>query len=256
MGLSFWIGLSAIACSSLNREDKIRLTVGIEPTFPPFAMRDDRDRLVGFDVDLVKAIAEQSEIEISLNENFAFNDLIPALERGEIDAIASGILVTSKRAEKVAFSRPYFQSGLAIAIQAEDERIDSINDLKDKTIAVQIGTKGARKAEKIAGAKVSKFSSITLALQALKNGNIDAVIHDLPAILYAIKIGNFDGLRIAGDLLTTQHYSIALPKDSPHIEAIDDALEASIADRTYEDIYRRWFNSEPPSLPEIAPVLE
>lgn len=258
IALSFTVCFLAIACDSItnNAEEKILLIVGLDPTFPPFEMREEKDRIVGFDLDMLRAIAEQGEIEISVNDKLAFNDLIPALERGEIDAIMSGMTITSKRATKVAFSRPYFQTGLAITVRDEDRRIKSINDLKNKTIAVQIGTKGAKKVENISGAKISQFSSIALALHELKNGNIDAVIHDLSAILYAIKIGNLDGLRIVENLLTTKYYGIALPKNSKHIDRINDALEELIADRTYENLYSQWFNSEPLPLPEIAPILE
>ncbi|MBP0020596.1 MAG: basic amino acid ABC transporter substrate-binding protein [Cyanobacteria bacterium SBLK] len=247
-----------VACDSItnNSEEKILLTVGIDPTFPPFEMREENNRIVGFDLDILRAIAEQEEIEITIDDRLAFNQLINALEQGEIDAIMSGMTITSKRAEKVEFSRPYFQTGLAITVRDEERKIQSTNDLKNKTIAVQIGTKGARKAENISGAKISQFSSIALALHELKNGNIDAVIHDFPAILYAIKIGNLDGLRIIEKLLTTEYYGIALPKDSEHIDRINDALEALIADRTYDDLYSQWFNSEPRPLPEIAPTLE
>jgi arginine/lysine/histidine/glutamine transport system substrate-binding/permease protein len=255
--LSFIVCLLAIACSSLaNNQERIELNIGTAPTFPPFAMRENRDRVVGFEIDLIQAIAERAEIEIFLDKDFSFPELIPALEEEKIDGVISGMTMTPQRAETVAFSRPYFQSGLAIAIRDEDERINNENNLKNKIIAVQIGTKGARKSEKIQGAKVIKFSSISLALHELKDGNIDAVIHDIPAILHTIKIGNLDGLRIVGGLLTTEYYGIALPKNSPYIDPINDALEELIADRTYENLYRQWFNSEPPPLPETAPALE
>ncbi|MEM9543518.1 MAG: basic amino acid ABC transporter substrate-binding protein [Cyanobacteria bacterium P01_E01_bin.42] len=254
----FTMSFLVIACDSIanNGEERIRLRVGLDPTFPPFAIRDENNRVVGFELDLLQAIAERGEIDLDIKDEYRFDRLIPALERGEIDAIMSGMTIAPEQARKVAFSRPYFQTGLAIVLRDEEQQIKSLGDLKNKTIAVQIGTKGARKAEDIAGAKISQFSSVALALHELKNGNIDAVIHNLPEVLYAIKIGNLDGLRIVENLLTTEYYGIALSKDSQQIERVNDVIEELITDRTYEDIYGQWYGSEPPSLPEIAPILE
>ncbi|MGK7925623.1 MAG: basic amino acid ABC transporter substrate-binding protein [Spirulina sp.] len=254
--LSFCVCLFVISCSAISERTagKVMFNVGVDPTFPPFAMQEDNGQRTGFDIDLMEAIAERGELQLSW-QNISFNQLISALENEEIDAIVSSMIITPERAERVAFSRPYFQAGLAIAIRDEDERIKGFKDLKNKTIAVQIGTAGAKKAEEISGAKVSKFSSVSLALHELKDGNIDAVINDYPLILHSIKIGNLDGLKIV-EVLTEEYYGIALSRESEYIERINDVLEELTSDRTYENLYRKWFNSEPPSLPDIAPVLE
>lgn len=253
----FCVCFLAIACSAIsnNIDRKPVLSIGVDPSFPPFAMQENKNRVIGFDIDLMQAIADRGDIKIEW-KNIAFDQLISALENRQIQAIMSSMKITPKRSEIVAFSRPYFHSGLAIAIRDEDKSIKGLRDLKNKVIAVQIGTEGAREAEKILGAKVSHFSSIALALYRLKNGNVDVVLNDIALTLHSIRIGNLDGLKVIDELLTQEYYGIALPKNSEYIETINDILEELIVDQTYDNIYRQWFNSEPPTLPKVAAVLE
>ncbi|MEA5468756.1 basic amino acid ABC transporter substrate-binding protein [Spirulina sp. 06S082] len=253
----FFVCCLAIACSAIsdNIEKKVSLSIGVDPTFPPFAMQENENRVIGFEIELMQAIADRDDMKIEW-KNIAFDQLIPTLEKRQIQAIMSSMKITPKRSEIVAFSRPYFHSGLAIAVRDEDKKIKGLKDLENKIIAVEIGTEGAREAEKILGAKVSKFSSIAIALYQLKNGTIDAVLNDAALTLHAIKIGNLDGLKVIDELLTQEYYGIALPKDSEYLEPINDILEELIVDRTYEELYRQWFNSEPHTLPKIAANLE
>ena len=79
----------------------------------------------------------------------------------------------------MAFSRPYFKAGLAIAVSKDNTNITTLNDLENK-IAVQIGTTGADEAKKVKGAQIRTFDSAPLALQELSNGTVDAVINDAP----------------------------------------------------------------------------
>ncbi|QFS43166.1 transporter substrate-binding domain-containing protein [Nostoc sphaeroides] len=95
---------------------------------------------------------------------------------------------------------------------------------KVKKIAVQIGSTGADFAKTIPNAKISTFSSGPEFFQDLLNGNIDAVVSDAFATLYAIKNGKLQGIRVVADLLTQEYYGIATPKDSPHLDAINKGI--------------------------------
>jgi arginine/lysine/histidine/glutamine transport system substrate-binding and permease protein len=230
----------------------ITWTVGTEPAFPPFESQGDGGELIGFDIDLMKAIGEKAGVEIQF-ESLPFDGLIPALQAGTIDAAVSGMTITEERSQTVTFSRPYFRAGLAIAVAAENADIKSLDDLKGKRIAVQIGTTGADQAASVPDAKVSTFDSAPLALQELANGNVDAVINDAPVTLDAIKTGNIPGVKVIGQLLTEEYYGIAMPKDSANAEALNKALAELIADGTYAEIYKKWFGADPTSeLPEKA----
>lgn len=226
--------------------------VGTEPAFPPFESQDETGDLVGFDIDLMKAIGEQAGVEIQF-ESLPFDGLIPALQAGTIEAAISGMTITEERAQTVDFSRPYFRAGLAIAVAEDDSETTSLEALEGKTIAVQIGTTGAEMAGSVKDAKISTFDSAPLALQELSNGNADAVINDAPATLDAIATGNIGGVKVVGELITEEFYGIAMPQDSPNVEALNEALAELLTNGTYDAIYEKWFGTAPVgTLPEAA----
>jgi arginine/lysine/histidine/glutamine transport system substrate-binding/permease protein len=232
------------------------LKVGTEPAFPPFEMKAETgEGLEGFDIDLMNAIGKQAGLTIEF-VSLPFDGLIPALQAQTIDAAISGMTITAERAQTISFSRPYFKAGLALAVREGNQNIKSFEDLKNKKIAVQIGTTGAREAAKVPGAQVSTFDSAPLALQELVNGRVDAVVNDAPVTLYAIKEANLKGIEVIGELLTEEYYGVALPKNSLNLETINGALATLLENGTYNGIYEKWFAAKPPELPLIAPVLE
>ncbi|MEM6517860.1 MAG: basic amino acid ABC transporter substrate-binding protein [Cyanobacteria bacterium P01_D01_bin.71] len=227
------------------------LTVATEPAFPPFEFQADNGELEGFDIDLMNAIGETAGLEVEF-ESLPFDGIIPALQAGTVDAAISGMTITEERLQTVDFSRPYIKAGLAIAVQEDNAEVAGLDDLADKKIAVQIGTTGADQAAEVPGAEISTFDSAPLALQELANGNVDAVINDAPVTLDAIESGNISGLKVVGELITTEFYGIALPKGSENVEIINNALMTMMEDGTYAEIYQKWFGDEPPELPESA----
>lgn len=243
--------LLLITCSpnpTANQNDP--LTVGTEPAFPPFEFQAEGGELQGFDIDLMRAIAEAADFEVEF-QSLPFDGLIPALQAGTVDAAISSMTITPERLKTVSFSRPYFKAGLAIAVRTQNAAdITGLESLKNQTIGVQIGTTGAETAKGIPGASIRTFDSAPLALQALLNGNVDAVINDAPVTLYAIQSNNLQGIRVAGQLVTEEYYGIATAKNSEAVAEINEGLTTLIENGTYARIYRRWFGTEPPPLPE------
>ena len=233
------------------------LKVGTEPAFPPFEMQAPNGKgFTGFDMDLFKAIGEESGLDIQF-QSMPFDGLIPALQAKNIDAAISGMTITPERAQTIDFTRPYFQSGLAIAVRKDDKgKIKSFDDLENKKVAVAIGTTGAQEAQKIPGVQITTFDNSALALQELSNGNVDAVVNDAPVTLYAIKVGNLGNVEVVGELLTEEYYGIALPKGSPNLEKVNAALNELLKGDKYRGLYQKWFAGEPPKLPLVAPALE
>jgi arginine/lysine/histidine/glutamine transport system substrate-binding/permease protein len=227
--------------------------VATEPAFPPFESQGDNGTLVGFDIDLMNAIGEAAGFTVQF-QSLPFDGIIPSLQSGNVDAAISAMTITAERAKTVAFSRPYFKAGLAIAVQNSTNDITSLDSLKGKRIAAQIGTTGATEAGKIEGAQVRTFDSAPLALQELANGNVDAVINDAPVTLYAIKSGNISGLKVVGQLVTEEFYGIALPQDSANLEKVNSGLTTILGNGKYEEIYQKWFGDKAPTLPEKAPI--
>ncbi len=199
------------------------LRVGTEPSFPPFEFKGEGGKEQGFSYDLMNAVASAGGFKVNF-QSIPFDGIIPALKAKTLDAAISSITITEERAKAVSFSRPYFKAGLAIAIKANNQDITNFESLKNKRVAVQIGTTGAVKARSIQGAKIRSFDSTPIALQELANGNVDAVINDAPVTLYAISTGNLRGIKIVSQLLTEEYYGIATGKNSPNLVLINQGL--------------------------------
>ncbi len=262
VALTIATGLLVTACSLPGKNsrgnqtetkpaDNKVLKVATEPAFPPFEFQTESGELDGFDIELMRAIAAEAGFQVEF-ESLPFDGIIPALQAESVDVGISGMTITKARLEDIDFSRPYIRGGLAIAVRNETTDIQTLKDLENKKIGVKIGTTGADKAAEIPGAEISTFQAISQALRELANGSIDAVINDAPATLDAISRGDVTGVQIVGELLTTEYYGIAVPKESPYLELINQSLEALIKKGIYAEIYQKWFGTEPPSLPDSA----
>jgi arginine/lysine/histidine/glutamine transport system substrate-binding/permease protein len=229
--------------------------VATDPTFVPFEIQRASGNLEGFDIDLMNAIAKVAGFAVQF-ESLPFDGMISTLQAKRVDAAISGITITAERLKTIAFSRPYFKAGLAMsttgyayAVREDNQNIKDFNSLKGKKIAVQIGSTGANFAKTIPNAKISTFNSGPEFFQDLLNGNVDAVVSDAFATLYAIKNGKLKGIRVVADLLTEEYYGIATPKDSSHLDAINRGIATLLSNGTYKQIYQKWFHAEPPQLP-------
>lgn len=264
VGLGFvrWLRLAVVVglgclfllcgCSFSSGSSAGTLTIAVEGTYPPFEFQSEAGELQGFDVELMNAIASSAGFKIKY-QNLPFAGMIPALQARTIDAAVAAMTITESRALTVSFSRPYFKSGLAIATRANNQDITSFDSLKNKRIAVQIGTTGAQKAAKIPGADVRSFDDAPTAIRELLNGNVDALLHDQPVILYAINSADVQGIRVVGQLLTEEYFGFPTPKGSPNLALINRGLTTVLKNGTYAQLYKRWFGVQPPLLPSKLP---
>lgn len=224
-----------------------KLTVASDTAYAPFEMQGGpgEPTYVGFDMDLIRAIGEVLGKEVEII-SMGFDGIIPALQSGSVDCAISAMTITEERSEVVNFSKPYYESGLIIAVRADNADINDFEDLAGKRIAVQIGTTGAMKAKEVPDAKISTFNTIDLAFLELKKGAVDAVINDAPVTLYFIQQGN-DDVKVVGDLLSGEFYGIAVPKAKPDLlDEINGALKTLKENGTFDQIYMDWFGQEPP----------
>lgn len=242
-----------LAGCSINPVEKTILQVATDPTFPPFEFQGNGGKLTGFSIDLMNAVAKAENFKINFR-SLPFDGIIPALQGKTVDVAISSMTITEERVKTISFSRPYFKAGLAIAIRKNNPDITNLESLKNKKVAVQIGTTGATKAQTIPGVKISSFDSAPLALQELSNGNVDAVINDAPVTLYAINTGNLQGIKVIEQLLTEEYYGIATAKNSPYLKLINQGLSKIIENGIYQQIYQKWFNNQAQKLPEKAPI--
>lgn len=225
---------------------KQKIVVGSDTTFAPFEFQDkSTGNYEGFDMDLIRAIGEAQNLEVEI-KSMGFDGLIAALQAGQIDAAISSMTIRDDRAKVVDFSEPYYKSGLSVAVQAKNDAIKGFDDLKGKGIAVQSGTTGALKAKEVPGAKIRYFTNSDQIFMELKNGGVDAVINDYPVTAYFIKQGNED-VKIVGDILSSEFYGIATPKTKTDVrDKINAGLKTLKENGKYNEIYKKWFGTEPP----------
>lgn len=218
------------------------LRVATEPTFAPFEFQEEgSDKLSGFDMDLIRAIGAKMGYKVEI-ANMGFDALIPALNTGNIDVAIAGMSITDERKQAVGMSDPYYTSGLIVMVQKDNNDIKSIEDLKGKRIAAQIGTTGAAKAHSVEGAVVTEFNTNTESAMELTNGGVDAVINDSPVIGYYLAQGGSEVAKTVGDVMEAEQYGIAVKKDNTKLlEDINKALADLKKDGEYDKIYKTWF---------------
>ncbi len=245
--------LTFTACGANGKEiqkdttaDIPEYKVAMEPTFPPFdTVNETTHELTGFDVDFMNAIAENQGFKLEW-VNMGFDGLIPALQAGNIDIIASGMDASADRQEHVDFSDTYYDTGLVVAVKAGNTTIKSIDSLTpDKKVGGQIGTTGADLATelyesgKIGEAKI--YNKLDVAIMDLQSGVIDALINDLPVTKAYMddKPGTID---IVGDVLKAESYAFAVQKGNTELlEKINTGLHNLKDDGTFDKIYAKWF---------------
>lgn len=223
--------------------ERITIKVGMNAEYPPFEYVDESGQIVGFDVDLINALAERAGFDVEL-VNTRWDGIFAALAAGEFDVVCSAVTITEERAQIVDFTDPYFNAGQSIAVLESTTDIQSVADLKGKRVGVQLGTTGDIEASKLEGVEVKRYEEITLAFQALANGDVDAVVNDTPTSAAIIKANPEIKARIVGEPFTDEFYGIAVNKQKPEIrDALNKALAEIKADGTYDQIYQKWFGS-------------
>ena len=220
------------------------LRVGTEPTFAPFEFQKEGSKdFDGFDMDLIRAIGKQLNMKVEI-QNMGFDALIPALNAGNIDVAASGMSITPDRQKAVDMSDPYYVSGLVVVVNNDNSAVNSVNDLNNKSIAVQIGTTGADRAAKVPGAKVKNFNTNSEVFLELKNKGVDAVIIDKPvAEYYLAQGGGKESAKIVGDSMEAESYGLSLKKNSPLTKEINKAMLDLKKNGEYDKIYEKWFGA-------------
>ncbi|HCS61111.1 MAG TPA: amino acid ABC transporter substrate-binding protein [Microbacterium sp.] len=227
-------------------------TVATDSSFVPFEFDQDGEH-VGFDMDIVNAIAEEAGFDINL-EITNFDGIIPGLQTGAFDIAIAGITITDERKAAVDFTSPYYKSGTLIGVPVDNTDIESMEDLDGKTVASRLGSAPLDYlAENVPGAKALPFEQLDQMYLAVEGGTADALLYDAPNVEYYIKTTGEGKLKVVGDLYEAQEYGIAVSKDNEAlVEAMNQALANMIDDGRYAEIYTEWFGEEPTWLEDLA----
>ena len=211
--------LLVFALSGCGRNDD-RLVMVTEATFPPYEFREG-GKIVGIDVDLMKAVAKKTGRELVV-EDMSFDSVIAAVQAGKADVAASGITVTDERKRQVGFSHPYV-TAQQVVIVPKDSEIRGSADLKGKRIGVQHGTTGDLYVTKNIR-EPERFPNGSLAVAALDAGKLDAVVLDGEPS--KVHVALHENLVILDEPLTTEEYAIAVNrKNTALLEEINAVID-------------------------------
>ena len=161
--------------------------INTDTTFAPFEFENEKGEMVGIDLDILQAIAQDQGFEYEVVP-VGFSAAVTALEAGECDGVIAGMSITDERVQKYDFSEPYYDSGVGMAVLADSD-ITSYDQLKDQKVAAKIGTEGCTFAESIAeqyGFEVAQYESSSDMYQAVLAGEAVACFEDYPVIGYEI----------------------------------------------------------------------
>ena len=238
--LTVLIGIVLISVLPGCGQETLKVRIATDATWPPFEYVDEQTmEIVGFDIDLIKAIADEAGLDIEI-VNVAWDPLLAGMAQCQYDAAISAMTITDERKEVMLFSNPYFEAGQLVTVRFGNTDIASKEDLGGKTVGAQIGTTGSFEVDKIAGAILKTYDDIGLAMQDLMNGQIDAVIADNPlAMGYAN--ANPDKLKTVGAVFTSEYYGIAVCNtETELLERINEGLAKVKAKGLIDELILEW----------------
>jgi len=237
----------AFSCAKekVDTLDKIKeqgyITIAVTAGSPPFSFVDETTGTeTGFDVDYANEVAKRIGVEPKIIM-VEWDGILPGLLAGKYDIIIGSMAITEERQKQANFTRPYYSSGAQLIVRADDTSINGVDDLKDKSVGVTIGTTYEEKAKEIPGCVVKTYKTEMDQLLDLKNGNIDAVITDRYIGAYTIKDSGLP-LKLVGDLIYKEDEGIPVRKeDAKLLEAVDKAVDEITNDGTFKTLREKWF---------------
>lgn len=218
------------------------LTVASSATYAPFAFENKDKQIVGFDIDIINAIAKQQGLKIKVI-NTPWSGIFAALNNGDVDLVISGVTINDKRRQSYDFTAPYFAAHQLIAVP-KTSNVATLKDLNGKKIAVVNASTADDVASREFGKtspNIRRFESTPLIISELAGGGVDAAIGDNGVIAY--RVSQNPALKTVEDpSFPEEGFGIVVKKgDKPLLDKLNAGLAAVRADGSYAEIYKKWF---------------
>ena len=247
LALGLLLGLSACGKQEGGEllktiQDRGELIVAMEGTWAPWTYHDESGELVGYDVEVAKAIAEKLGVSVSFVEG-EFDGLLAGVDGGRYDMVVNGVTVDEERSEKYDFSTPYAYNRTAVIV-AGDSPIEKMEDLAGKQTANTISSIYAKVAEKY-GATVTPVDDLNQTFELLLSGRIDATLNDEVAYYDYMKQHPEADLHIA--CLDAEMTQVAIPMhkgETALVEAVNKALSELAEDGTLTELSVKYFGTD------------
>ncbi len=241
----FAAAVMSVAClASCGGTKKADYVIATDKAFNPFEFEDAQGNIVGIDMDILKAIAEDQGFTYDL-QYIGWDAAIAACQAGQADGMIAGASITDDRkASGWIFSNGYYDATQGMAV-AEDSDIEGFEDLEGKKVAVKNGTMSNTYAESIKneyGFEVVTFSTSDDMYQAVMGGQIDACFDDTPVLKYKIKAGDLEMKFVEGTENSPAQYGFAIfdAEKQELVDKFNTGLENIKANGKYDEIIARY----------------
>jgi ABC-type amino acid transport substrate-binding protein len=235
----------ALAGDTLQRVVDFKvLKVGMSGNQPPMTMENSKGGLMGFDVDLAKALADAMKVKLEIVA-MPFGELMTALEQDKIDMVISGLAITPERTELVSFVGPYMMSGKSIltkdSVLAKISATNEFNRKDLKLLALNNSTSASFVKSVAPDAQLLEISSYDEGVAMIIAGEADAMVGDMPMCVLSVLRNPNAGLATLERPLTVEPVGIAVSKDDPQFfNLVDNYLEAYEKTGILSQIRKKW----------------
>lgn len=227
-----------------NIQSSGKLIVALEGAWQPWSFHDESDTLVGYDVEVSRAIAEKLGVEPEYVES-DWDSLFAGLDAGRYDLVCNGVEVTEERAKTYDFTTPYGYIHTALAVRKDNEDIKSFEDLAGKTTANSPASTYMELAESY-GATVQGIDTLEETIQLLTAGRIDATLNADVSFYDYLNVHPDANFKLVAQTEEASHVAIPVLKsdDTSFLDALNSAIEALRADGTLKELSEKYFGED------------